>query len=34
MFFNLSDMHIFNLGILLAIAYALYCHLGPTSKVL
>ena len=33
MFFNLSDMHIFNLGILLTIAYTLYCHLGPASEV-
>ena len=33
MFFNLSDMHILNLGILFTIAYTLYCHLGPTSEV-
>ena len=33
MSFNLSDMHIFDLGILLAIVYTLYCHLGPTSEV-
>ena len=33
MFFNPSDMHIFDLGILLTITYALYCHFGPASEV-